>query len=269
MVTILFWNIHKADAVLPHLACLAARHSIDVFLLAECPKDIAPALAALGPAFREVDNDGAKVRLLTRLEPARIPHRVTGRTGDLALWSLPAPRIGGEILLGGVHLPSKAGGLTAAGQADAARDLAEVLGKAEDVAGHRRAVLAGDFNMHPYDEGMTSAIGLHAFMTRSLAERPDRVYRGEPRRRLYNPMWGFFGDRTPGPAGTHRWESSLPHNTHWSILDQVLLRPALIPTLGDLSILAHDGTHSLVDGEGFPDAENYSDHLPVLFRLDL
>jgi len=116
---------------------------------------------------------------------------------------------------------------------------------------------------------MTSVTGMHGLMTRKLAEMPDRTHLGLPRRRFYNPMWGLFGDRTPGPAGTHYWRSSVLHNPHWGMMDQVLVRAAMIDRLNELAILESDGTHTLLASDAAPDRKHLSDHLPVMFRLDV
>ncbi|HEY7328913.1 MAG TPA: hypothetical protein VH592_14815, partial [Gemmataceae bacterium] len=123
--------------------------------------------------------------------------------------------------------------------------------------------------MNPYDPGMTLVTGIHALMTAQLARMRDRLYRKRRYRRFYNPMWGLFGDRTQGPAGTHYWRSNQPHNTHWAMFDQVLIRPALIDRLSTLEILDHDGKHSLLAADGAPDKGHLSDHLPIHFELDI
>ncbi len=275
MVTIAFWNVGKKVLVLPHLACLAVAKAVDVFLLAECPKDLTPALATLnqlgGGAWREETNGGPKVRALTRLGDGDFAHRFTGIAGDVAVWTVKAPKLApvSEALLAGVHLLSKFGGASDADQGVVANDVIETINDAEDDRKHRNTAVVGDFNMYPYDEGMTSVTGFHGLMTKRLAAQPDRTYRRVSRRRFYNPMWGLMGDRTPGPPGTFRWESSVPHNPHWGVLDQVLLRTSLVDRLEGLEVLGSDGSHDLLGADGFPDRDNFSDHLPVMFRLDV
>jgi hypothetical protein len=275
LLTVAFWNVRKKPDVLSHLSCLAKNLGVDVFLLAEAPHDLTPALPALNGlgagAYAEADNAGCKVRALTRLPPPEFVHRLTGIAGDVAVWSVRAPAMTPvpEVLLAGVHLPSKFGGMSEASQAVVACEVVREINELEDARNHRNTAVVGDFNMHPYDEGMTSAAAFHGLMTARLAGLPDREYRGRPCRRLYNPMWGLLGDRTPGPAGTYRWASSVPHNTHWGMLDQVLLRKDLIGRLTGLEILGSDGVHNLLGVDDFPDPDHFSDHLPVLLRLDV
>lgn len=274
VITILFWNLDKKPSIMTHLACLAETHSVDVFILAECPKNVKPAIRDLDNlgigTYREEFNLRAKVRALTRLGTKDFIHRYTSQGRELAAWTLRAPKLNPEeALVVGVHLLSKAGGVSADDQASIAREVIAEMGDVEDDRNHQNTVLVGDFNMHPYDPGMTSVTGVHGLMTRELADLPDRVHRRTPRRRFYNPMWGLLGDRTPGPAGSHYWRSSVLHNTYWSILDQVLIRPALINHLVDLRILDNDGNHGLVGPDGAPDKRYLSDHLPIIVWLDV
>ena len=82
-------------------------------------------------------------------------------------------------------------------------------------------------------------------------------------------MWGLFGDQTPGPPGTHFWESSVASNQHWHMYDQILLRPSLMDRLRNIQILDRDGYQSLVDEQGIATKEHLSDHLPILFQIEV
>ncbi len=137
------------------------------------------------------------------------------------------------------------------------------------MVGHQRTVLVGDLNMNPFDLGMVGAQALNAVMTRDLARSEGRVVAGRSYRFFYNPMWGCFGDRTPGPAGTFFYSASNPRSYYWHLFDQVLLRPALMDALVELRILEDDGQESLLTDRRRPRSSEASDHLPVLFRLDL
>ena len=149
-------------------------------------------------------------------------------------------------------------------------ELAKEINRVEEGVGHERTVLVGDFNMNPFEEGMTGAPALHAVMTRKLAERIDRVVQGTAYRFFYNPMWGFFGDRTIGPPGTYYHRSATVGDLFWHMIDQVLLRPDLMDLLQDLAILEGvGGERLLTQPAGLPRDTACSDHLPLAFRLDL
>jgi hypothetical protein len=55
------------------------------------------------------------------------------------------------------------------------------------------------------------------------------------------------------------------------MFDQVLVRPELMDRFPnhELKILTAVGEKSLVSPSGVPDRKGASDHLPVLFKLDL
>jgi hypothetical protein len=254
--------------------CLGREHSVDILLFAESPDDLGPALTGLNTLrrgiYREAGKEQPKVRVLTRLGPPEFDHIFTTIGGETAIWSVRAPKMTPpEVLLATTHLPAKAGGHMDAGQAKDAGDVAAELAGFEDKRNHRNTIFVGDFNMNPYDPGMTLVTGMHGLMTVRLAHMADRRYRNRRYRRFYNPMWGLFGDRTRGPAGTYFWRSRQPQNTHWAMLDQVLLRPVLIDKLSSLEILDNDGQHTLLASDGAPDKRHLSDHLPILFQLDI
>jgi hypothetical protein len=139
----------------------------------------------------------------------------------------------------------------------------------EEKVGHTRTLLVGDLNMNPFDPGVSGAQGFHAVMSRRVAQRGSRTVRGKRYPLFYNPMWGLLGDRSVGPCGTYFLHSSKPNNYFWNMYDQVLLRPALADRLAELRILDSDGENSLLTRNGLPDKQQASDHLPLLFRLDL
>lgn len=269
LITLLFWNIAKNPVCLEHLPCLARKHEVDVFILAECPDGVnLEELNALGIGDYQLElNANAKVQAITRLDLQAFIHRYTSLGREMAVWATVIPNTSFEILVAGVHLASKFGGTTEADQTAIASEVIAELNGVEDREQHRNTVMIGDFNMQPYDPGMINLIGMHGLMTKQLAARPDRTYRQKLRRSFYNPMWGLFGDRTVGPPGSHYWQASVLSNTHWGILDQVLLRPNLTEHLRNVVILGDDGKHSLLDDDEIPSSKHLSDHLPVVTVL--
>ena len=276
MITIVFWNIGKNRAVLPHLECLVSTYDVDLLILAEVTRrmDLAALsgrLTLLGIGkYREVDTVRGKTVAISRLDRKRLKHKFTGINGYLSAWSLSSPKFSNEgVLIAGVHLRSKFGGLTDADQGDYAKPIVDEVRFLEDKHRHCNTILLGDFNMNPYDHGMTSWAVMHGLMTTALASQTAKKDAQHQNRRFYNPMWGLFGDRSPGAAGSFYWKSSIPHNPHWVIVDQVLVRASMISTLAGLEILASDGSHSLTKKDGTPDRSYLSDHLPVLAKFDL
>jgi hypothetical protein len=269
MASFLFWNLNR-QPLGDRIARAAAHYSADFVLLAECLMPPAQVLAELNarsdpPNFVYPFSQGSRIQIYTR-RPAKSvidefnSPRMTIRQVDLG----PPP----GILLAVVHFQSK-GPWDRDDQTLESTALAADIARAEDQAGHQRTILVGDFNMNPFDPGVIGAQALHATMTRGLAGRGEREIGGKTYRFFYNPMWGHFGDRTPGPPGTYYLRSSKPGHYFWNMYDQLLLRPALTGLLDDLQILDTDGHTSLLTKNGLPKESDGSDHLPILFRLRL
>lgn len=138
----------------------------------------------------------------------------------------------------------------------------------ENELGHSRTILVGDLNMNPFEKGVVGAKGLHGVMARSIAKSGGRKILGRFYSYFYNPMWGFFGDGNRGPPGTYYYRRSQHVVYFWNLFDQVLIRPELLDKFKneDLCILDHYGDKSLLSKNGLP---LISDHLPIVFKIDL
>ncbi len=275
MATFLFWNMAKKTLSEP-LFRLVARHEVDVLLLAECVMSPGQVLELLNRERtlyhfpQTVVLDFEKVRIFTRFSGELLESRLDHsgfRWTIRQLFVLGSP----DILVVAVHLPSKAV-YNDYSQASLCRDLAEDIRRIEEVVGHRRTLVVGDFNMNPFEVGMFDAKTLNAETTRAKALAQSRDIYGKEHPFFYNPMWNFFGDATRGPAGTFHYSNSQPVRMAWNIFDQVLLRPDLLPffRIEELEILSEDGQDSfLTTQSGVPGARGGSDHLPIVFKLDL
>jgi len=120
-----------------------------------------------------------------------------------------------------------------------------------------------------------SVRGLNALADRRTVQRKDPRRFGrlqvEEFRLFYNPRWSHFGDAVQ-PAGTYYYDKSNPEvDPLWNIFDQVLLRAGLLDRFRseNLKILTTDGTDSFTKKDGRPNADVFSDHLPIWFQLDL
>jgi hypothetical protein len=129
----------------------------------------------------------------------------------------------------------------------------------------------GDLNMNPFETGVVGANGLHAVMSRSLARRTARTVNGISYPFFYNPMWSRMGDSSAGPCGTFYYERSEQVVYFWNTFDQVLLRPELLDRfdIEHLVVPTTAGGTPLVTSDGRPDKKSASDHLPLVFELDL
>ena len=74
-----------------------------------------------------------------------------------------------------------------------------------------------------------------------------------------------------GSPGTYHYDHPEHVCYFWNIFDQVLVRPDLLSLFPnqELRILGDVGGKTLLSPKGLPDQAIGSDHLPVLFKLDL
>jgi hypothetical protein len=132
-------------------------------------------------------------------------------------------------------------------------------------------VLIGDLNANPFEPGIVGAGALNAVMTRRLSQRRARTVNGQAYPYFYNPMWGHFGDRADRYSGTYFYDRGEHVTYFWNLFDQIMLRPALLDCFdpGDLQIISRVGGLDLLSKDGLPNRNVASDHLPLVFRIDM
>lgn len=269
MLTVLFWNIggfERADVC----ARLAHRHAVNVLLLAECtrPNRVLRTLNPTGfPAqYYHHRSQNCRVTTFSTLSGPSLPVIEENRHYSIRRLTHPTSP---ELFLVSMHFPSKLR-MNDEEQERLLRRFAERINELETRSLHSRTLIIGDLNAHPYQRGVVSADGLHGVPTRMIASRRTRTVARQNYKMLYNPMWRFFGDGSPGPPGTY-YRSRAEHDcTFWYMFDQVFLRPDLLPYFNDpdLEILTVDGNDSFLFADGTPNRDVASDHLPVLIRLN-
>lgn len=270
MLTFLFWNINRKP-LQESIARLCTRHAIDILILAEC--EVTP-LVMLRTLNRGTENpydfpfsECQKIAIYTRLPREFITPKLESISLTIRNISLPGSA---DILLAATHLPSKLH-WSRESQAANCAELSHLIRQAEQDVGHSRTVLVGDLNMNPFEDGVIAANGLHAVMTRRLADKRSRIVQGQEYPFFYNPMWGHFGDTNQKPPGTYYDYRSEPISLFWNLFDQVVIRPDLMPFFHneELEILTDDGEIAFLSEAAVPDNSVVSDHLPILFRMNI
>lgn len=130
-------------------------------------------------------------------------------------------------------------------------------------------IVMGDFNLNPFERGIVSKIGLNATMDRCEANK-NRTIQKKEYKYFYNPMWKHYAPLTNGTQGTYYLYKSEPIQYLWNIFDQVIIGPTLLPYFNDedlIIITSLDGV-SLVDLNGRPNSNVFSDHLPIYFQFN-
>lgn len=254
MITFLFWNVSRRfpEEV---LGALIAEWNVDVLVLAEVPSSAPDTIQGLPRSGGRVPT-ALTIYSRWEMRPIEETRRWTIRSWESSE---------GELLLVAVHLPSPQHFDEASRTMEAAHFAREIR-DVEDRRGHRRTILVGDLNMNPFEPGVVGAEGLHAISSRAIAAEGSRTIQGREYPFFYNPMWGQLGDR-----GTYFYRKSVPLCYFWNAFDQILLRPSLLPfwLVDELRILTGIGDITFIDSMGRPSASHFSDHLPILFRLEL
>lgn len=275
VLTCLFWNF-KCD--LPDreamVARLAVEQSVDLLVLAESPTDPDLVLAELRKFAVEFDfptNQHERFQIFTKFNGQYLTNLERHDRLSVHRLCLPSTR---EVNFAVIHFYDRRNNHPEA-QASFARDVYLTVHNAEDNAGHTRTVVVGDFNMNPFEKGMVDAVGgFGAMASRELAIRnSSEGMIGQ--RRFYNPSWSRLGSAFP--PGTYYWNNvSDPLNIFWHSIDQVLVRPALLDFFRDedfrilTSLMSPEGgTIDLFRSTGKHWKVEVSDHLPILFKLEL
>lgn len=269
-LTLLFWNLggekkfdERRDRLLAVLENLSRAYHPNVVMLAECAlkeDQVIKSISTRKQTFRFEGDVKDKVHLFTDLPPRRC--RIIAQDGIARRLTLYHLKPTAEpVILGGIHFPDK---YNMPDEKDALLEMlnyADTIRLVEDeLRLTDRTILIGDFNRNPYESPMLAERSLNAKMTMGIALRAKT-------RAFYNPMWGYFGDQSPGPPGTHYYPKSEAGNHRWHILDQVLLRTGLIDSFESVKVLSHDGQHwPLLTRSGLPDT-SITDHLPLLTRF--
>ena len=270
-VRFLFWNINRKP-LQSLIAAIVEERDVDVVILAENTIPLVPLLTSLNKddrgTYTLAPSTNRRLHIFSRL-----PDRLIPRLNDHGAISIRRviPPVGRDIVLVGAHLPSKLYDKEV-DQTLLCSRIRRLVETQEERVGHTRTLIIGDLNLNPFEPGAVAADGFHDVMSRRLAQKRSRTVDGEKRYFFYNPMWGRFGDATPGPPGTCYYGPTGQISFFWNMFDQVLVRPDLLACFRDedVEVLTRAGSVSLLtEGSEVPDRETASDHLPLLCNLNL
>lgn len=270
MLTFLFWNVNKKNLD-DLIADLGAAHNVDIMMLAECGSEPFALLERLNRGamfpFEHAPTMSAGLEIFCRFSPDFLIAQFDSPRLTIKAVALPARP---EFVLAVVHFPSKLY-WSPDSQALECTRLSSEIRRVEGNRGHLRTVLVGDLNMNPFETGVVGAIGLNATMARAVARRRTRTVQAEEYPFFYNPMWSYLGDGERRACGTYYYESAEHVSYYWHMFDQVMVRPDLLPQLpGDqVKVITETPSTSLLTADGRPNRVAGSDHLPLLFKLDL
>ena len=273
MAAFLLWNTGRKnrDGLVQNLV---REHKIDFVLLVEYyPSTIGSTLSTL------LINDGLVRRntserfgVFSRPAYGMNSVAVTSLGDRVEIWNWnPVPNIAARFAL--VH------GLDRMNNNDGTRRvffrrIADAV-RAQETNSHRRSMIVGDFNAHPFESAVLSSDGLHAIGVQQVKTATHRLVRwgDEEEDFFYNPMWRKYGHVTSREAGmaTHYWQNNQAGELFWHMLDQVVIRPEESGSFPEdqLTIVSSVGSVTLLAPDGTPDVTVGSDHLPVVFHWNV
>ncbi|MCG3185295.1 MAG: hypothetical protein ICCCNLDF_03510 [Planctomycetes bacterium] len=167
-----------------------------------------------------------------------------------------------------LHLPSKMA-MDAPTLEEHASQFVEEVERVETSEGHRNTIVAGDFNMDPFEPGMVSARAFHALRTPDVLRMGMRRVGQRERHSFYNPFWSTVGREGESVPGTYYYRGNSVVEYFWHSFDQVIIRPQFAHALElpSVRILASTPSVDLRTRTGRPNRREFSDHFPITFTL--
>lgn len=262
----IFWNVNRKESINHILADVIEENNLDLLALAEYADkehELLSQLNARGINFYYIPQINCdRIHLFCRFKPSQI--KAYNESGFYTAKGVPHAELG-YLTFVFVHLSSKLYNGDESEQLHYSMHLRMDIENIEKDVKSEKTIVVGDFNMNPFESGMLSATGLHAFPTKFEASKNSRTVKEIKYKMFYNPMWSFLGDLTT-PFGTYHYNAGKFLQTYWHLFDQVLIRPALLNYVDvkNVEILTVIKETKLVNSRKTP---SVSDHLPIFFEI--
>jgi len=269
---ILFWNLNRKELHYP-LAVMAKEQRADIIIVAEAENldklALLEYLNTLKLEYYDANEFSLSERILffTKFEPKNISPISEDDSDRYSIRKIYLSD-NKEIIIGGVHLLDQKNYSTSSRLTYASR-LKDEIDKLEVEHQIKDSIIIGDFNMNPFEQGMSQANGLNATSTRDVARRISTTILNKEYSFFYNPSWAFMGDLHEDVAGTYYYNKSGFDAYYWNVFDQVIIRPTLIENFDNQSykVITQFENKSLLNKNGRPDKTSYSDHLPIILTF--
>lgn len=272
----MFWNIQKKDSIFSTIFKIVKEEDIDVLSLAEFPKGDDCVIGKFVADLQLVFDDFLYLKPTGKREKVLVFYRNNSVNMNN---KFDGEYVHAKEIISGVrafsiifcHLKSLFGTQKEELVANATSFCQEIKNFEDSIAKHKNTIICGDFNMSPFDCGMVSAQNFNATMDINIANMKTRDIHKKDYELFYNPMWNLLGDnaagRTPGSYYLNKKEFT---NQFWFILDQVIMRPSIIPLfdIKGLQILTQGKTYDLLDTNK-KISSKFSDHLPLKFKVNI
>ncbi|EOU1107248.1 hypothetical protein AB8J26_001548 [Clostridium perfringens] len=263
----LFWNTNK-NKVNNILKDIIIENKCDIIALAEYEDAILSLIASLDKAnihMYTLPSMGCnRIVILSKFKEKDINYHA--HTSYYRILQVPHDNVKNH-LIALVHLPSKLNANVSDIDGIICGLISE-LEKSENKLKTKNSIIAGDFNINPFESPMIAAKSAHALSSREITKRKKRIVYNNEYNMFYNPMWNLFGDND-GVPGTYYYSSSNQEVYFWNIFDQVIIRPDLIENFDNssLKILTKTKVYNLLNKNNKP-KKDISDHLPIFFKIN-
>ncbi len=274
----LFWNVDRntikkntgKEKLEPILGDLARELDLGVIMLAETGGLDQPALLdalqnKTGTRYFEIPSECKKIRTYA-LNAKGFTERHASKRLSILEWLSPD---GKANLLAIGHFFDKISYPNDTDRFMMACEWAGEIKQTEEKLGINRTVFVGDLNMNPFEVPAISASGFHGVSSKRVAKKVFRTIRQKQYPYFYNPMWNLLGDDNE-PPGSFYYRNAGPSDILWNMLDQVMIRPELIPLLKKESIklITQCNQQSFLTTKAKCPNPNFSDHLPLHFTFE-
>lgn len=135
-----------------------------------------------------------------------------------------------------------------------------------------KVLVAGDFNMAPFERGMTEPMGFFAFQNNNEVRPKTENIIGTRQLSFYNPCWRLLGDydttsKSFRAGGSFFYEKSRKRKTKtWHLFDQIIMTKKLFNLFDNDSLSLYE-TSTLAND--IKDSKKVIDHLPLCFTINL
>lgn len=271
----LFWNIQKKDSFLKTIQDIVKEEEIDLVAFAEFPEG---EVAVFESELKKVAGEykylqpykDCKIEIFYKEGLVNVSNALVGER--ISANKIISAVDNNTYILVFCHVWSKLY-LDSSQQNYQVPMLVDEIKEFEKTEKCENTIVCGDFNMDAFQDGMLLCSGFNAMMTSDIANMRIRKVYNKEFSMFYNPMWGLYGDvHGNGVSGTYYYSNARkPVHQYWHMLDQVIMRPNVIPVFDkkSLKIISKGKTYNLLNAKGIIDKRKYSDHLPIKFTLSI
>lgn len=267
-VNILFWNIKKNAGAFSLIAEAIRLLDVNICILAEFPNNTEYELRPLLPEGYHIPRTPQDNDKLVFIHGSNVNMLLAGEI-EYSRGLMFSTRINESpsFNIVGCHLVDSRNH----GEFDRsylATSFHKSLRKVETELGNDKTIVIGDFNMNPFDKGMSCVYTFNAVMDRRIARKQKKKYQHYEFPYFYNPMWYFLGH--PEHANGTLLYTGDDNWYHWNLYDQVLLRPSLIDHFDhrNIKIITEIGDNKLLTSQD-KIRSDISDHLPIYISLNI